>query len=122
MDRLFLSESGFSVDRTGEDKPGFGDGLSAVTGCARVATPTQTTAIVDLSSARAGEIIRAAPNTNIRFPRTLFPRLFGELPAGEHFIATAVYGVTKRVDTLPPVSVPDTIRAFCAENGVKLQD
>nr|WP_272213249.1 hypothetical protein [Marinicella sp. W31]MDC2879198.1 hypothetical protein [Marinicella sp. W31] len=119
-DRLFLSEGGFAVDRTGERDPAFAKGISSAAGRASIATPTHTTAIVDLSGKRAGEIIRAAPNTNIRFPRTLFPRLFGELPAGEHFVATAVFGVVDHVEALPPVAVPDNIKALCAENGLKI--
>ncbi|MAM12746.1 MAG: hypothetical protein CML23_20315 [Rhizobiaceae bacterium] len=117
-DRLFVSEGGFAVDRTGERDPAFAGGLSHESGRAVIATPTHTSAIIDLSGTRTGEIIRAAPNTNIRFPRTLFPRLVGEFPAGEHFIATAVYGVTDPVEALPPVDLPEAVRALCAENGL----
>ncbi|AJY47867.1 hypothetical protein TM49_02250 [Martelella endophytica] len=119
-DRLFFAEGGFSVDRTGERDPAFAKGLLKETGRAVITTPSHTSAIVDLLGERAGEIIRPAPNTNIRFPATLFPRLFGELPPGEHFLATAAFGVTHPVSNLPPVGLPETVRGFAEKHGLAL--
>lgn len=119
-DKLFVAESGFSVDRTDERLPGFADGLKHGAGSAMIATIAQTSAMIDLTGKREGEIIRAAPNTNICFPRTVFPRLVGALEPGEHYLATAVFGVTREVRELPPVGVPETMKALCAARGIVL--
>ena len=115
---LRLAESGFAVDRTGEERPGFAAGLVAQDARAQIRTPAATSAILDLTGARQGEIVRAAPNTNLRFPRTLFPRLTGELPAGESVLATAVFAMTRPVPDLPPVGLPQEARALLARFGL----
>lgn len=117
---LWLAESGFSLDRTGEERPGFAAGLLSERGRAVIRTSAATSAILDLAGDRTGEIVRAAPNTNLRFPRTLFPRLTGELPAGDSVIASAVYAVTRPVVDLPPIAVPQEMRALAARFGLPL--
>nr|WP_321455557.1 DUF2264 domain-containing protein [uncultured Cohaesibacter sp.] len=121
---VYLAESGFSVDRTAEKDPGFADGLVQGVGKAIIRTPDAVSAIKDLVMDREGVIVRASPNTNIRYPRTLFPRLSGLVPAGEHVIATAVYAVPSGQGDIGPLILSDKMRSlfqsFAIEKVVKL--
>ena len=117
---VFIGESGFSVDRTDEKMPGFADGLLEEAGRVIIRTPDATSAIVDLLNKRSGSILRASPNTNIRYPRTLFPRLDGVLAAGDHWLATAVYGKPIQTETLPALRLSSAMSAFCKKHGIAL--
>ena len=117
---IFIGESGFSVDRTAEKMPGFADGLVEEVGRVIIRTPDATSAIVDLLNKRSGAILRASPNTNIRYPRTLFPRFDGVLVAGDHWLATAVYGKPIQTKKLPALYLSSAMSAFCKKHGIAL--
>ncbi|WP_316863127.1 DUF2264 domain-containing protein [uncultured Cohaesibacter sp.] len=113
-----IAESGFSVDRTCEKEPGFQKGLVNEAGRVEIRTPDATSAMVDLSTGRQGEIVRASPNTNIRYPRTLFPRLVTRLPAGRHFLATAVYGLPSHQDEIGDLILSQKMKALMLSFGL----
>ncbi|WP_176085415.1 DUF2264 domain-containing protein [Martelella sp. HB161492] len=119
-DALVIAESGFSLDRTGENAPGFAEGLKTEPGLAMIRTGFATSAIRDLTGDRMATNVRAAPNTNLRFPRTLFPRIEGRVGPGETYLVSAAFGVTRPMEALPPIAVPETVASFCAARGIVL--
>lgn len=48
--------------------------------------------IIDISGNRAGRLLRPHPNTNILYPITVLPILTGELPKGESWLCSLVFG------------------------------
>ena len=90
---LKLSEGGFAIDRAGDGHVTPADWVTEDPGQARARTRSALSIITDLRGARPGHVVRAAPNTNLLYPRTVFPRLAGEVPEGETWLATAVFAV-----------------------------
>ncbi len=64
---------------------------------ALVAYPESWSGLIDLpiesKATRHGEIVRAEPNTNLLYPRTLIPTLIGAHEPGEHWLACGVIAV-----------------------------
>ncbi|SMD01375.1 DUF2264 domain-containing protein [Rhizobium sp. RU36D] len=117
---LHVAEGGFSVDRTGDGHQSPQDWFDVSAGRGFVRTLSAVSGILDLTGEREASIIRAAPNTNLRFPRTFFPRLATLVPAGTNWLATAVFGVPDPAATVTPLELPETLLALCSEHGVKL--
>ncbi|GBF06064.1 hypothetical protein DAERI_070062 [Deinococcus aerius] len=93
---LWSAEGGWALDRTGDDgqdRAGTGHGVAVDVGGALSLFPAGASGIRDLLGARTGEVVRAAPNTNLLHPRTVIPTLRGELAPGEHLLACAVLGL-----------------------------
>ncbi|MEO8759029.1 MAG: DUF2264 domain-containing protein [Devosia sp.] len=84
---LRTTEGGFSVGRADLNT----DTVIEEAGRAVACTPTDVSAIVDLSptNRRDGRAHKALPNTNLIFARTLVPQLRGTIPAGVSLLATA---------------------------------
>lgn len=115
---LMLSEGGFAVDRTGDGHMTPSQWIDESAGSAQVRSLSAFSLIRDLSGQREGTVLRAAPNTNLRFPRTFFPRLSGEFPSGVSWVATAVFAVPDPQAILEPLHLPQTITALCERKGV----
>jgi hypothetical protein len=117
---LHIAEAGFSIDRTGDGHvtpPGW---LEASPGRAFVRTLSAVSGIVDLAGAREAQIIRAAPNTNLRFPRTFFSRLTGTVTAGTSWLLSAVFAVPDPDAEVTPLVLPQTVLDFCEAHGVSV--
>jgi len=114
---LMLSEGGFAIDRSGDGHTTPPEWIRAETGTATVRTRSALSAIHDLAGQRPGSVIRAAPNTNLLYPRTLFPRLAGEVPAGTTWLGTAVLGLPDPEPTAEPFVLPHSARALLAREG-----
>ena len=115
---LEVAEGGFAIDRTGDGNglpPGW---VEAGPGRATVRSLSAVSALADLMGQREGMIVRAAPNTNLRFPRTVFPRLAGKVPAGTTWLATAAFAVPDPRAEIPPFDWPETMRALLAREGL----
>lgn len=76
---IHSAEGGFAVDRT-DVVTGEGDGFAHARG----------SGLLDLGGERIGQVIEAAPNTNLLHPRTALPTLTGEHGPGEHRLVCAV--------------------------------
>ena len=92
--RLLATEGGFAVPAPA----GVPDDLRAGPGMAIIQTAADISALVDLSSSvtRLGKVHIAAPNTNLVAPKTLVPRLTGELEMGVSVLACAVIAGLRR--------------------------
>jgi hypothetical protein len=117
---LHVAESGFSIDRTGDGHQSPQDWFEISTGCGFVRSLSAVSGIVDLLSDRQASIIRASPNTNLRFPRTFFPRLAAQVPAGTSWLATACFAKPDPSAEVTAMDVPETLLAFCRVNGIAL--
>lgn len=84
-DALDISETGFAVDRTGLTE---GD-VQRQDNAIGLRGGDALSRLVDLGGERAANLIHAAPNTNLLYPRTWIPRLTGSVPAGETVLLTA---------------------------------
>jgi hypothetical protein len=119
---LRVAEGGFSVDRTGDGHITPPNWISEGAGFARVRTLSALSILADLSGARDGQVIRAAPNTNLLFPRTFFPRLAGEVTTGTAWIGTASYGMPDPEIQPAPFEMPQTARDLLDREGVAHDD
>ncbi len=111
---LQLAESGFAVDRSGTLEE------QREEGALRLVTDGFTSGLVSLSGDRTAEVLRAAPNTNLRFPRTVIPRLTGRVPAGETLVATAVLGWPGAGPMPAAPELPERFRACARRLGLDL--
>ena len=59
-------------------------------GVSFVASSTDNSIVRDISGERLGFVVRAAPNTNVLFPRTFIPVLAGRHHAREEWMGCAV--------------------------------
>ena len=97
-------------------------------GRACVRTPTDLSAIVDLSATerRAGRAHKALPNTNLIVARTLVLQLRGSIPAGVTVLATAAMALTTGPEAeaalLRPPEMPDLagLETAVALHGVEI--
>jgi hypothetical protein len=117
---LHIAEGGFSADRTGDGHVSPQDWFDIEPGRGFVRTRSAVSGIIDLTGSREAMIVRASPNTNLRFPRTYFPRLSGMVPAGTSWLATAAFATPDPAATVPPPGVPETLITLCRENGIAL--
>ncbi|WP_420112250.1 DUF2264 domain-containing protein [Pseudactinotalea sp.] len=89
---LRTAEGAWALDRTG-DRPPTSRGPEPTTpGSASATTAAGFSGIRDLDGKRSGDVVRAAPNTNLIHPRTVIPTLLADLPAGTHVLRCAVLG------------------------------
>lgn len=88
--QVAAAEGGFSIGLGSEEATWheWQVDASIVSACAR--SGEGVSIILNLHGARRGEIIRADPNTNVLWPRTVIPTLHATLPPGEHWLACAV--------------------------------
>lgn len=117
---LQLLEGGFAIDRTGDGHITPQDWITEQPGSAYVRSLSAQSEIRDVSGQRPGHVLRAAPNTNLRFPRTFIPQLQGYIPAGVSWFATAVYAVPNPDVPQSDFEWPETARALCAREGVDI--
>lgn len=115
---LQLAEGGFAVDGTGVGYVSPDDWPRFAPGPAFVRTRSAISGLLDLSGSRVGTVVRAAPNTNLRFPRTVFPRLVGMVPAGRSWLATAAFAVPDPSAAVSTPELPDAMRALIARDGL----
>jgi hypothetical protein len=87
---LLSAEGGFALDRTGDAPADPVVRQDAAAGFACIRAPAGFSGLRDLGGQRAGEVVRALPNTNVMAARTLIPMLLAPLPAGETRLACAV--------------------------------
>lgn len=112
---LWTAEGGYAVDRTGDDPQDPRGSSEAGPGYAFARYPAGSSGLVDLSGARAGQVIPLAPNTNLLHPRTALPTLRGTLAPGVHWLACAVLGATTQ-DTWTDVwHAPPTVAGIATE-------
>jgi hypothetical protein len=83
---------GFALDRRDDDDGDYEEVAPAGKAWSRY--PAGFSGVRDLYGDRTGETLHPHPNTNLPAQRTVVPALRGELPAGIHWLATAVVGVT----------------------------
>jgi hypothetical protein len=117
---LHVAEGGFSIDRTGDGHQTPEDWMQIGAGRGFVRTLSAVSGIVDLTGIRKAMIVRAAPNTNLRFPRTFFPRLSTTLAAGTNWLATAAFAVSAPSAAVPPIDLPETLLTLCRREQVAL--
>ncbi|QDU71507.1 DUF2264 domain-containing protein [Mucisphaera calidilacus] len=86
---LHAVDGGFAVPLAEETRPDPGNHTDTGEGHASVRGPINA-AIIDLNGKRQGEIIKAAPNANLLYPRVLIPALQSHLNPGIHCLAAAV--------------------------------
>jgi hypothetical protein len=92
-DRQLLSaEGGFAIARDGTPTK-----QEIIENRALIVYPDSWSGLIDLpiesKATRHGEIVRAEPNTNLLYPRTLIPTLIGLQEPGEYWLACAVIAV-----------------------------
>ncbi|PYE86256.1 DUF2264 domain-containing protein [Pseudoroseicyclus aestuarii] len=117
---LQITEGGFAIDRTGDGHITPEGWITEAPGLARVRTHSALSVLSDVSGQRAGTIVRAAPNTNLLYPRTFFPRLSGEVPVGKTWLATAAFGRPDPQAEPAPFILPETARALLSREGISL--
>lgn len=113
-DRLSIAESGFAIDRTDLTDDGIEQHGASIWLRGREAL----SGLADLGRRRTAEHLRAAPNTNLLFPRTVIPRLVGEVGAGETVLATAVLGGTGPAARRDAPKMPEAFLELAASFGV----
>ncbi len=111
-----VSEGGLSIGRTDSQIRQLSDPAEAQA----IQTAFGTSAILNLYGQRTGETIVYAPNTNLLYPRSTFPRLAGELEKGCHFLVTAVFASKDVLGLLPALNLPKTFLDKCHEFGLEL--
>jgi hypothetical protein len=114
---LHATEGGFAVGRADLNT----DTILEEPGRAMVRTPTDASAIVDLTTSgrRAGRAQKALPNTNLIVARTLVPQLRGDIKAGVTVLATAAAALPAdapgaALDTPPPLPDVAALEALAA--------
>lgn len=93
--RLWTAEGGWAIDRTADD--GGSKPLTTVDsgeGYSYAQYPAGVSGLRDLLGERSGEVVIAAPNTNLLHQRTVIPTLLGVHDPGEHWLVCAVAAVT----------------------------
>ena len=120
---LHATEGGFAVGRADFNS----DELVEEPDRAFVRTPTDLSAILDLSGAgRVGRSHKALPNTNLIHARTLVPQLRGPIMPGTTVLVTAAMalpaGVAAEAALASPPHLPDlpTLEKLVAETGVEV--
>ncbi|WP_321377243.1 DUF2264 domain-containing protein [Rhizobium sp.] len=117
---LHVGEGGFAIDRTGDGHQSPASWFEIGQGRGFVRSLSAVSGIVDLRSDRQASIIRAAPNTNLRFPRTFFPRLVRQVPAGTSWLATACFAKPDPSAAITPMDLPESLLRLCRMNDIAL--
>ena len=89
--KLIGAEGGFSINVM-DDHGDFSYKNELTKTTASTVTPLGLSGIVNLFGSRTPEMVMAAPNTNVLFPRTAIPILKGEIQKGETLLISAVLG------------------------------
>ena len=89
---LHTAEGGFALDCTGDDRLPQAQSWGSGVGFALAKYSSGVSVIRDLRQRRVGEVVRAAPNTNLMAPRTVIPTLRARHNAGKHWLACVVLG------------------------------
>ena len=107
--KLSLSDSGFSVDTEGDFEV---DKTPNSVSYTKSNNHSQRVGIVNLmGDAKTIDITHPEPNTNLHFVKSAFPSAIYEVNAGEHVIATAVFGGVNdnaKFNTVPTVTKTET--------------
>jgi hypothetical protein len=119
---LQTAEGGFAVERADANE----DVSVEEAGRALARTPTDLSAILDLSEAgaRAGMVQKALPDTNLIFAKSLVPQLRGDIPAGTTVLMTAAMALPAgeaaeaALDAPPAAPDLDVLERLFAESGV----
>jgi hypothetical protein len=119
---LQTAEGGFAVERADANE----DVSVEEAGRALARTPTDLSAILDLSGAgaRAGVVQKALPDTNLIFAKSLVPQLRGDIPAGTTVLMTAAMALPAgeaaeaALDAPPAAPDLDVLERLFAESGV----
>ena len=102
---LKTAEAGWSTYGQGPDGralvqafSGLKGGGDEEIGWTRASTKVGAVGVLDLGvkgkqGDRQGRLVQSDPNSNVIFSRSVLPTLMGDLPAGESWIATAVFGL-----------------------------
>lgn len=93
---LHTAEGGWALDRTGDARANPLGLESAAPAEAFASYPAGFSGLRDLDGRREGEVVRAAPNTNLMNPRTVIPTLRSLLEPGSHMLRCAVLGSSER--------------------------
>lgn len=117
---LKTSEGGFAIGRADLNA----DRVEEQHGRATAHGQDDVSAIVDLLGDRQGRVLRALPNTNLIFAKSLVPQLLGTIEAGTTLLVTAAMAlpvgasVDAALGTAP--SAPDlaALEALVARDGV----
>ena len=115
---LEVAEGGFAVDSTGLGYVAYDEWTQFARGPAFVRTRSAISGLLDLSGGRIGTVVSAAPNTNLRFPRTVFPRLAGTVPAGISWLVTAAFAVPDPSAEVTTPGLPRAMQAVMARDGL----
>lgn len=107
---LHVAESGFAVDCASERTNSPDVLFEGGQGRGFVRTPAAVSGIKDELGVRAAELVRAAPNTNLLCPMTVFSRLTGTVPAGVSLLATAVFASPDPDAIAEPAELPMLLR------------
>jgi hypothetical protein len=92
---LVSAEGGFALSRAADDRHGPQGNQRCTEGHALAEYPAGLSSIRDLLGNRAGQVVRAAPNTNLLHPRTVIPTLRGRHEPGQFWLACAVQGLPR---------------------------
>jgi hypothetical protein len=90
--RLQSAEGGFALDCSDDGRVADEQAWRCNGRMARAEYPAGVSLICDLVGGRRGRVVRAAPNTNLLYPRTVIPTLIGSHQPGEYWLACAALG------------------------------
>jgi hypothetical protein len=90
---LYSVEGGFSIGLSAKDEAFDGGGVQVGRSFALAMSPCGWTGLRDLLGARQGQVIYAAPNTNLLYANTAIPLLQNRHRPGEHWLVCAVLGL-----------------------------
>jgi hypothetical protein len=119
---LHTTEGGFAVARAdGNTDVCVEEGARAI-----IRTPSDTSVILDLSQSnvRTGRTLRALPNTNLIFSRSLVPQLRGTISSGTTVLAAAAMALPAgqaaeaALDRSPVAPDLSELEALFAQSGV----
>jgi hypothetical protein len=119
---LHATEGGFAVGRAdGNTDTSIEEPTRSI-----VRTPTDLSAILDLSGGRTTRVLRALPNTNLIVARTLVPQLRGAIPAGTTVLVTAAMALPAgaeadaALDSPPPTPDLAELEARFVRSGIEV--
>ena len=113
-DPLEIAESGFAVDGS---KIG-AEHWTIDKGMGMISESNVRSGLLDMLGERKPDLIRAAPNTNLLHPRSVIPRLLGQLPAGTNWLCTAVCGSLSAEKVSARPEMPETLRRVLETAGI----
>ncbi len=113
---LWSAESGFALDRSGDNPIDRAGVEESGEGFALARYPAGSSGLRDLLGRRAGRVVRVDPNTNLLVPRTVLPTLVAQHAPGEHWLACAVLAYPRNDNWETAWEHPPELPAYlCAE-------